>query len=235
MGNAHGNILFLILIAVALFAALSYAVTQSTRSGSGSATGEKVRTEAARLLGYFAQTQSAVQRLQVINGLSITGINYASNAYRFVGDALILPMGTPANPSNYLFHPNGGGVAPQVFEDLAAPCPSCTTSNTKPGHLTFMWVNLPGYGTSASDALFSLMGIRQDVCAEINRQLGISTSIPLLSATNTFLPGTTGPVAVSVTTGSAAHIAAIANKGSFCWQENNAMARYIFSQVVQTN
>ncbi len=58
-----GNVLFLILIAVALFAALSYVVVQSTRSGGSNTANEHARLEAAKILNYVNQLRPAALRL----------------------------------------------------------------------------------------------------------------------------------------------------------------------------
>ncbi|MGM0422525.1 MAG: hypothetical protein ACQEQL_05435, partial [Pseudomonadota bacterium] len=75
LSKQNGNALFLILIAVALFAALSYAVTQSGRGG-----GDTDREQEMILLGevhnQIAAFQQAIQRMRVINGVApqdITG------------------------------------------------------------------------------------------------------------------------------------------------------------------
>jgi hypothetical protein len=62
-GNIRGSALFLILIAVALFAALSYAVTQSGRSGKGSISREQVQLARAQINELVALTQHMVTRL----------------------------------------------------------------------------------------------------------------------------------------------------------------------------
>ena len=76
MNNSNGNALFLILIAVALFAALSYAVTQSGRGG-GSIDRETAELNAAQIVQYMGAMQSAVQKLQLYGcggGIQITNI-----------------------------------------------------------------------------------------------------------------------------------------------------------------
>src|SRR5690606_2698113 len=65
-----GNVLFLILIAVALFAALSYAVTQSTRSGGGDASGETNLISSAQVTQYPASVRTSLVRM-IIGGKSI--------------------------------------------------------------------------------------------------------------------------------------------------------------------
>src|ERR1039458_1324840 len=59
-----GNVLFLILIAVALFAALSYAVTQSSRSGSTESTGEKSLISSSTLTQYPAGVRTDIIRMR---------------------------------------------------------------------------------------------------------------------------------------------------------------------------
>ncbi len=66
----RGNVLFLILIAVALFAALSYAVTQSSRSGGGDASRETNLVNSAHITQYPASLKTSIVRMIVSNGTS---------------------------------------------------------------------------------------------------------------------------------------------------------------------
>ena len=100
-----GNVLFLILIAVALFAALSYAVTQSTR-GAGNADNELQEIEQATLENCNASIQASSMRVEVMNGCTSNELSYE------------LPNGTNVNPnapidkSCHIFSPGRGGAAP---------------------------------------------------------------------------------------------------------------------------
>ncbi|MAM35529.1 MAG: hypothetical protein CMH28_10695 [Micavibrio sp.] len=66
MKSQNGNILFIILIAVILFAALSYAVTQSSRSGGGNISEEDASLQVAQIMSDLAIYQQAIQRLKII-------------------------------------------------------------------------------------------------------------------------------------------------------------------------
>ena len=69
----RGNALFLILIAVALFAALSYAVTRSGRGGGG-IDRENTHLANARLDSLAAEAKAAISRLMMFEGCSATEI-----------------------------------------------------------------------------------------------------------------------------------------------------------------
>ena len=68
--SESGNVLFLILIAVALFAALSYAVTQSSRSGSSDASSEKSLVSSSVLTEYPAGVRTAIMRMIVSSSIT---------------------------------------------------------------------------------------------------------------------------------------------------------------------
>lgn len=68
-----GNVLFLILIAVVLFAALSYAVTQSSRGG-GNTAAESARLDASRILQWYAKMQNDYMRHAVLKSIAYDDI-----------------------------------------------------------------------------------------------------------------------------------------------------------------
>ncbi len=171
--NQSGNILFLILIAVALFAALSYAVTTSTRSGSVNAGQEQAALNAAQLIQYGGVIRQTMIRLAIMNGCTDTSFNFVGGGLG--GNNPIAPADKTCN----LFDKAGGNLpiptkfSPEMFRPL---------SDTSVGG-TDIGYKLPWFGgnyniqdtpTAASDLYMTVGDLSKDVCIAINNKMGIT-------------------------------------------------------------
>jgi len=164
--SESGNVLFLILIAVALFAALSYAVTSSSRSGGGDANSETNLISSASITQYPASVRTAIIRM-VIDGVSENNLNFdPPSAFATVCD-------TTGGPC--VFHPDGGGAtrvtAPPDVMASGAQADWVFTSDFA--------VNLVGRSNAANasnDIIAFLPGISESICQKINEELGIAVT-----------------------------------------------------------
>lgn len=176
MKDSSGNILFLILIAVALFAALSYAVTQASRSGNVNTTQETSTVNAAVLGQYISSLRASLQRMTTDN-VDLKTLEF--NAPEDFDDLTSKSVG--------VFEPDGGGV---IYEK--APFSLINTNGPNP---TGKWVytmnfQVKGIGTDITGSLDGnelvafMVGIRKEVCEQLNKRLAISIN-PLPKITGT--------------------------------------------------
>ena len=154
-----GNVLFLILIAVALFAALSYAVTQSTRSG-GSNKNETSRINVAVVTQYPVSVQTAVMRMN-IGGLDLDDLEFNPPD----------DFGNCTSPEVCVFHPDGGGAT------YSAGPPSSIQGGYLEGlDHPYGWfytssISVEDLGTSDPE-LIAFTLVSESECNEINEQVG---------------------------------------------------------------
>lgn len=230
-----GNVLFLILIAVALFAALSYAVTQSSRSG-GDASRETNVINTSSLTQYPNQVRTAVLRL-VIDGT-------AAELLQFNTSNVTTDETTGSGFSAYLanravFDVKGGAASWQ-------PVPGKLLANTtvdKPW-IYSMAFRIPGLGTDATDGSGNELiafaeDITQQICSRLNTDLGWSSTIPVTNATLTLTDVRDNAHRIATTTNVTAPITdgAVPNDGSTpnwfkgkafgCFQ-NGSNGHYVF-------
>ena len=167
--NQSGNVLFLILIAVALFAALSYAVTQSTRSGGGSTSNETSAINAAAMIQYPVGVRTAVIRM-VIGGVDADDLEF--NPPQDFGDC--------TSPEVCVFHPDGGGgtyvVAPTEITQRGI-----NAGLTNPGWIYTSNIAVQNIGTTDPELIALIAGLSESVCRKINQELGLGDTIELPS------------------------------------------------------
>lgn len=156
--SQSGNVLFLILIAVALFAALSYAVTSSTRSGGGSAEKETLQLTASEIFSFYTGVRTSITRM-ILAGTSPEQINFIRNDT--TPEGLFSPNG---GASIYASVPQGIGSSAWGFAGLQ----SATAG---------LYVENIGTNTDISgrEIIGGLSNIPLALCEIINRRLGLGT------------------------------------------------------------
>lgn len=176
--NTKGNALFLILIAVALFAALSYAVTQSGRGG-GSIDREEAQIRAAALVQKVQMVHTAIQK-----------------AYLTGGYDQIFPN-TAAETNSDTCYKGGQAYSPcrsvGIFnEQFGLPVLDTIPYRTdNPGSNT-MWswssrqllVNGSHVGSTEPDEYIAVSWLDKALCEEINRRFNDSTTIDSMTFTS---------------------------------------------------
>lgn len=174
VNTESGNVLFLILIAVALFAALSYAVTSSTNSGGGDANDESALVNSAAITQYPASIKTAMIRMQVSNGV---------DPLEFKFD--VPPFTSLTDTTTGVFHPDGGGATySQSNPDVMVQGGAATNAD---GDWYFNYdfevenISTTGASSAGNEIIAFLPDIKQSICSKINDELGI-TGIPVLSS-----------------------------------------------------
>jgi hypothetical protein len=184
-----GNALFLILIAVALFAALTYAITQSGKGSGGGTSKEQAVLVAAQITQYAGELQQAVSRL-LLSGCTVAKLSFDST--KFPDATTYDNTQAPADHSCDIFDPVGGGVTWQ-----APPSVSLGVGGTQ--YIFTGAIGVMGVGTDNSvngkddKELMMVVFVPRDICLQVNQtegavntggsppQVDDSLSIPLQS------------------------------------------------------
>lgn len=175
-----GSVLFYILIAVALFAALAYAMSQNNRGGSTSKNEEFLQLQASEILQYANGLQRAIRHMR-IEGLDFSELSFKNNFVAGYDNALC------GKDECRIFNPNGGGMSYQepLVDDWLDSSQSTRTFFGEwyfPGDLCVLDVGSDsGAGCSSDnknneDVVVILPWIRKDLCEQINQDLGITST-----------------------------------------------------------
>lgn len=169
----------MILLAVALFAALAYTVTGSTRSSGGDAQKEQNVLLASEITQYSTELETAIMRMKISNSCTNEQISFENP----ISTAASRNFNNPNSPADYrchVFRPEGGNVAFREFP--TANVPSTQIPAPYQGYQNVYFVaqgimyNIGASNVDSADNAelrFFLMGIRKELCQEINKKLGI--------------------------------------------------------------
>lgn len=175
-GFNQGNVLFLILIAVALFAALSYAVTNSTRS-SGSASKESNKLIVSNLRQFASSIDLNFMRMTIDKGIAPTDVILydgtngqcpPSWTLCTSGDrCLFAPEGggytsMPRLPSSYFVSPAAGNAYPGSSDTMTNIYFDCIDNMSN-------W----DIGLEGEDRAFYISNVSEEVCRLYNESYDI--------------------------------------------------------------
>jgi len=164
-----GNALVYVLIAIALFAALSLTLGRQTDTGETSVLDESQQEFlASRLISYAAQVESGINQM-TFGGTRVDNLDFTRPGE--VG----FDAGAVSGNINKVYHPQGGGLsAAELPEDTAAT----TASVVDPGWYLGRFNNVDWTETAADDVILVAYNVTEGVCSKIDEKITGSAVIP---------------------------------------------------------
>lgn len=167
--NDQGNALIYVLIAIALFAALSFTLGRQADTGeAGSLSEEKTELYATQLISYAAQAKSVVDQM-LFTGSGVGDLDFT------------LPNSAGFNTAPHIhkvYHPQGGGLNPANLPDDII---TSSVSDPVAGWYMGRFNNVEWTDSIGTDVILVAYQISQDVCERINLKITGSTTIPTMS------------------------------------------------------
>ncbi|MCD8496970.1 MAG: hypothetical protein LRZ85_02125 [Alphaproteobacteria bacterium] len=206
--SESGNILLYILIAVALLAALSYAVSRSNSGSTNQLSAERSRLAASEILEYATILGNAASQLR-LRGCKLTEISFEGAAGTYTNAA------TPGDNTCKMFHASGGGVNVQT-----PPQASLVNTTTPWVFSADMEVNDVG-STCADDGCTELAayipGVRDTVCDAINDMSSIDNPMERPTQNNASFTAFQGAYNYVDTIGDETSSTKLSGKGAGCF------------------
>lgn len=173
MKNESGNALIYVLIAIVLFAALSFTLGRQTDSGEADILPrEKANLYAVQLMSYSAQVKSVVDQM-LFSGTNVDDLSYILPSDSAFED---VPPAAGAVSNIYkIYHPAGGGLIPSSIPDEAQGTAASTPAS---GFYLGQFTHIEWTASTADEIILTAYNINQSVCEEINETVTGSTDIP---------------------------------------------------------
>jgi hypothetical protein len=214
----RGNALIYVLIAIALFAALSLTLGRQTdTSEAGALSDEKAELYATRLISYAAQARSAVDQMMFTASTSIDQLDFTAPTDAAFDTGTLI---------HKVYHPQGGGLIPGR---LPAEVIAQVTNDPEPGWYMGRFNNVEWTATAGDDVILLAYQIDEKTCGLINKKINGSTAVPTMtdSIRNTLIDDTLhGGTNIELTTDGGDICPDCANIGSLCVQEGGIFGFY---------
>ncbi len=167
MKNENGNVFIYILIAVILFGGLMFVMSKSaSQEDAGSELDEgNVKIAANEIVSFSSSVSNSLAQMEQ-SGATADQIDF------------ILPSDAAFNtaPTLYkLFHPDGGGLN---YRPLPAKATNDDGAGLSAGYYIGRFSSVEWTPSATNDIILTAYEIKQNVCAELNRKITGSTTIP---------------------------------------------------------
>ncbi len=216
--SQKGSVLFFILIGVALFAALSYTVSNMMR-GSGKISDEKAGIYASEILTYARSVKEAVNMMRISNGCEDTDISFSNNIVSGYNHTPVV------SDKCKVFNVDGGGLS------WVSTNPELNDGSQwyfTGGHS----IEKLGGTPNIEELIMVLEGVKTDICQSINARLGLAETLTDNATIDNAATRFTGTYTSGDVIGSAAP-AEVVNLASACFV-NPASSNNYFYQVLIT-